>query len=483
MKTNRNTASLGDHKLNKKKGTIITPLNDALGEKLQLSSWSRERIPEYLWLGLILLKYDRKDALDKASSVLFEISKNVKSLVYPKLSKILSLSFDDQLIVYEIINKLVGQDFLSPLTLLYKYENYPLFNDYFFIQKNIGVNKKIDILSKAIRALSFHQSDLATDLRYLVLRFMIFNEKLVISDEVETAKALEKYPFTDHTDELMRSYRPIIRSMEGVSAGLEELDTNFVNNFWRNLGMITECNPITFSFAENLEDFNLMKEKWKKILNYITLTNKEKTLSNDKFDVLVGSVNYALKIFIEIDENKLGNRILGRHAIRTIIEVYIMLKYLLKKEVENPKIWIEYKLYGISKYKLILLKARESGVEEGSHFLPPFVESIVNEIRSEEFIDIDLKYFDKQGIREKSKEVGEKYLYDLLYDYDSSFSHGLWGAIRESSMLHCDNPAHLFHAVPDVYLSQDLTDVKSDSVIILNKLFEIISEIYEFPES
>ena len=79
-----------------------------------------------------------------------------------------------------------------------------------------------------------------------------------------------------------------------------------------------------------------------------------------------------------------------------------------------------------------------------------------------------LKYFDKLGIREKSNEVGEKDLYDLFYDYDSSFAHALWGAIRESAMLPCDNAGHQYHSIPDIYANQKLPDIKADSFKIIN---------------
>uniref|UniRef100_UPI004057B053 helix-turn-helix domain-containing protein n=1 Tax=Agathobacter sp. TaxID=2021311 RepID=UPI004057B053 len=36
-----------------------------------------------------------------------------------------------------------------------------------------------------------------------------------------------------------------------------------------------------------------------------------------------------------------------------------------------------------------------------------------------------------------------------INDYDSSFEHGLWGAIRESSLLKCNNPAHKYHCLPE----------------------------------
>ncbi|MDO8261338.1 MAG: DUF5677 domain-containing protein, partial [Candidatus Magasanikbacteria bacterium] len=158
-------------------------------------------------------------------------------------------------------------------------------------------------------------------------------------------------------------------------------------------------------------------------------------------------------------------------------------KYLLKNETENPDIWKEYKAYGIGKYKLILLKARETELEKTSHFIPPIADAIVNEHIFEEFTDIDLKYFDKLGIRDKSIEVGEKELYDLFYDYDSSFSHGLWGAIRESAMLPCDNACHQYHCIPDIYANQSLPDVKSDSVKIIKQLFFLLTTVYEIPDN
>ena len=50
MAEQNNSSSLHKHKI--KKGVLVTPINDALGSSLKLSSWTKERMPEYLWLGL-----------------------------------------------------------------------------------------------------------------------------------------------------------------------------------------------------------------------------------------------------------------------------------------------------------------------------------------------------------------------------------------------------------------------------------------------
>ncbi len=105
-----------------------------------------------------------------------------------------------------------------------------------------------------------------------------------------------------------------------------------------------------------------------------------------------------------------------------------MMKYLDKNESSHENIWSEYQYYGIGLYKLILARYRESDTSHNdSHFDIDYIESLVNEFTNEEFINMDTKYFDKQNIRIKAETVGEKELYGLYYDYDSSFEHGLWG--------------------------------------------------------
>lgn len=69
----------------------------------------------------------------------------------------------------------------------------------------------------------------------------------------------------------------------------------------------------------------------------------------------------------------------------------------------------------------------------------------------------------------------------LYYDYDSAFEHGLWGAIRESSMLKCNNPAHQYHCVPDIDDECNLKSILGDCVFVLNKIMLFLDEQYGMP--
>jgi hypothetical protein len=242
--------------------------------------------------------------------------------------------------------------------------------------------------------------------------------------------------------------------------------------------MKTNCKPIIIGFNDEEKEMEYQKfiVEFQEKLNYLLNEQKEKSLLDDKFDVIIGTTIYSLKIFNDVIEKKLDDSILGRHAFRTVLETYINMKYLLKIEVEHPNIWQEYKLYGVGKYKLPLLKERETTNKEETHFIEPIIDIIINEIIWEEFIDIDLRYFDKKKVKEKFEEVGEKYLYEVLYEYDNNFIHGFWGAIRESSMLHCDNATHKYHSIPDINFEQKMPSVNNDIYKIMQKFLKIIDE-------
>ena len=54
----------------------------------------------------------------------------------------------------------------------------------------------------------------------------------------------------------------------------------------------------------------------------------------------------------------------------------------------------------------------------------------------------------------------------------------IWGAVRESSMLICDNPAHTYHCVPDYHIEQNLRSVLSDCEMVMKKTFAVVDNLY-----
>lgn len=325
-----------------------------------------------------------------------------------------------------------------------------------------------------------HQSNEATDIRFVALYFNLLSGKLHL--QKEQVNLLMTYPVSKQTDEIMRMARPTVRSLEMMVLTFEKAESVYLKEFWRCVSEMTDCSIFVIEFPEEKRDITAYMEKLHEVIAYLSELFVSANPLDEKMNVLLGIATYSYKRLKEIYEHQLFNSISGRSCVRVLIENYIMMRYLVKNEPSHDNIWRDYQLYGMGLYKLVLARHRESAVSDQSHFDERYIEALVNEFKGEEFIDMDTKYFDKQNIRLKAESVGEKELYGLYYDYDSSFEHGLWGAIRESSLLKCNNPAHKYHCVPDVEDETRLKTVMPDCVMVMNKTVSFLNELYGIPE-
>ena len=68
-------SKLSDHKL--KKGKFITPINSipSMQELSDEKSWTYGRMPEYIWIALILRAFGRYEGLNKLYKIISELHK------------------------------------------------------------------------------------------------------------------------------------------------------------------------------------------------------------------------------------------------------------------------------------------------------------------------------------------------------------------------------------------------------------------------
>lgn len=473
-------SKFSDHKF--KKGILYTPFNNILGDRLSLSPWTTEWLPEYLWIGLILDYYGRDYGLKTLGRIMQDLYDFDTSLCIPILSKVLLLDPEKQNTFYNIVCHHIDSSILSPLTVMLEKDKYTLFHD-FFMDLELNTKSKLDILQRVIKNNLFHQTHEATDIRFIVIWFYICSKKICFAKDMESTKALSEYHMISHDDPKMELYRPLIRSTEMGLRFIEDRDNDFAILFWNNFGILTSCQPVVLNYAgEDGKNMDILEDTTATI-EYLMANNKTDLILSAKFNVIMGLTTYALKLYREIICNNNSTGILGRIALRTIIEVYMLLKYMTSKEEGHPDIWKSFQEYGVGKYKYVIIKARETESDLiDHHFALPVLEALVNKDKSEQFTNMDTRLFDNQNVRNKFQAIGESELYDLYYEYDTNFIHGLWGAITESAMLQCDNPAHMYHLIPDITFEQRLKNVEHDCQYILKKIFSVISCHYELPE-
>jgi hypothetical protein len=471
-------SKLSDHVF--RKGKFTTPLNSipTMSEMEDERSWTYGRLPEYLWIGLILNQYGRELGLQKLHRIIIELHRLAPNMCALRMSDILSLDVNVQADFYRQIIKSVSKGTLAPLTLVFTLSKEPEFSTWFYCAE-LTVEERQSKIIDTMQKIMGHQTHEATDIRFVVLCFELLTGKIHL--QKEELDMILRYPTLSHSAEEMKMIRPSVRSLEMMLLEFQEANSAYLKDFWRCVSEMTECSLFSIQFPEETTEISLYMEQLHEVFAYLSDLFVSANPLDEKMNVIIGIATYSYKRFKEAYEHNLFNSISGRSCIRVLIENFIMLKYLIKNESSHENIWKDYQFYGIGLYKLVLARHRESEERKVAHFDKDYIEALVNEFKIEEFIDMDTRYFDQQNIRLKAESVSEKELYGLYYDYDSSFEHGLWGAIRESALVKCKNPAHQYHCVPDVEDQNRLKSVLPDCIMVMNKTVSFLNDIYGIP--
>lgn len=470
-----------------KKGKFLSPFNKALGEKGNLQSWFHERLPEYLWIVIIIEKYGRSEGFKRLFQIISKLVEIAPLIKRPSWFSILKMPETTQLKFYNELEKIVDKNLLSPLTIVHQHSSHPVFAT-FFGDCQQTPEERTAIIVDCLHIAANHQSDLATDVRYIVLYHCMICGSLA----PDNIGFLTKYPEFDHEDEKMRTLRPLVRAAEMTIKGMEfseqqgtteDFLDEIMISFWDIISRCADCQLFLIKRDCETSKTDSYIASLQEVFRYLAELFAATRPLDSKMLVVLGISTYAYKRMYEVYAHELYNAIAGRSAIRCIIECYIMLKYLILIEHDHENIWEEYQYYGIGQTKLVVARSRESSLDlTNSHIDYNYLNIIVNHYMNEEFIDMDTSYFDKKNIREKAIAVDEKELFGLYYDYDSHFEHGLWGAIRESSMLLCNSSAHQFHCVPDVLMSQGLPGVWHDCMSVMSKILIVLDDLYGIPK-
>lgn len=470
---------LSDHIFDKKKNKFIAPFNYLMGDKIEFCPWIDERLPEYFWLAIILNQCERKDGLEKLKYILKKLNEFDNDILIPAFSQILKMNNEKQELFYDLIKSNFFDTILNPLSLIYTYSDFPVFAKN-CTMPNIDFANRQAILKDTLSKTSNHQSDFSTDIRFLVVYYQYISGKYhPLPEQIDILKI---YSTLEHSDGKMGLIRGGIRASEINSQMLMGDNKAFCVDFWEKVSIMSDCDLFRLNWSVEDTDVSNYLESLHKVFEYLVESFLAIEPLDKKITVLLGMATYSFKIFKEICEHKLYNTLIGRNSIRILIENYIMMKFLILKAEDNPNIWKSYQEYGISAFKKIISHYREMPKTNLTHINYDYIELLVNEDKDEMFQDIDVSYFGGD-MRKKAEAVNEKSLWALCYQYGSIYSHGLWGAIRESCMLGCKNPAHHWHCVPDYENTQNSVSVLNDSVILMNKTILILNDIYELPEN
>ncbi|NVK22064.1 MAG: hypothetical protein HWD86_06065 [Kangiellaceae bacterium] len=464
-RSGKNRTSLQNHK---KVGKQLQSGFAVVADKVTFSSWSNERLPEMIWAAIIRVIDDQDYAISEFRRILSFIGEHGEKDQFSDISitgiSKLSESLREQFIGFLLENKTTA----SALVVLTLFDNLPARETW--VKLLPKEEPDISILMDAVGFNLPHQSQEATDCRWLKLMAQVISGKFHVPQEM--AEEWFGYPYEGD----LQKIRPSIRASEMAENPLVEKDLTWPNAFWDEawknspcLALMEEKEPASakVSVVSRGNVTSLLNE----IESHWSHTHST-TAIDARHDAVFGVAFYVVRVLDEMLGIGIGTGILGRLGLRTILEAHISLRYLLDKD--DPELWKKWRAYGSGQAKLNALRFDEL-MDPPKHINQSTIEAIAGEDLWEEFLNIELGSWSGLDLRKLSDKAGVKDAYDVHYSWTSGYSHGTWGPVRESCFETCGNPLHRLHRYPK---QQNLPDTISDACLLVNSILDDLDKSY-----
>jgi hypothetical protein len=448
---------------------------------MQLTSWKDLAMPEILWAVVVRGNIKREAALDFFRYVTGFVERNPEYADL-RLTEIAKLTSEQRTRLIQHMSTW-SDEVRGLLQSLLIFPNLPGHTEWLAVLgETTDFNKAASDFATGVKEVLWHRSEPASDCRWVAFLCFIQSGKMkfssAISDIKETLRAIYEYP----------NYGDVTHAQSFVRAsdmrlGMEDVDLTWVNHFWDECYRKTSCIPefTEYTFPYTPEEWDKRHAHYaketarvrKSLISHWFDTSKT-TAIDTRHETAFGIALHSQALLDEISIMRLNFSIGGRLALRAIVEAYITLAYLVKKD--DPSIWNAYREYGVGQAKLIHLKLKELGKHPMS-IDPQLIEAIANEDRWQEFVSINIGHWDDSNLRKNAEDAGLKDVYDQYYNWSSGYIHGSWAALRETVYQKCYNPLHRLHRIPNFGLPI-LSDVMEDAIDISNKTLDLLATAY-----
>ena len=456
------------------KGTIRSPLHPLRSmAALHWSSWLDDFLPNMLWAAICVGNLERDEALQLLRDICARGAKVLRETNGAQLGHnfLATLPYEEfEEIFSPIVENSKAKEACAAIGLVSSLPDHAhwkrLFPDADDLQPlAVGIATCLD-----------HHSQEATDVRWAKLYFMISCGR--VQAPPEFIERVSNYPNLGD----MRQVRPSIRAFEmairNIESGTERprgvLEPQS-QKFWDEMMNETACIIPRRSPPDSLS-VDVTRESINSTLNELCdhfMSNIKTTSIDPRADGAFGLAINMLTLAMELSVSPSNSFASGRIILRTIVENYITLKYLAKKD--NDTIWMQYRNYGSGQTALAFLKNTFSEETPDSIDMDR-LEMLANEDAWLETKDIAVGNWAKLDLRKMAIDAEVKDVYDAYYDWTSGFVHGHWGAVRDSSFTVCMNPLHRLHRVPAP--GNPMPTVLTDSCKLCNRSLDEIGQLF-----
>lgn len=162
--------------------------------------------------------------------------------------------------------------------------------------------------------------------------------------------------------------------------------------------------------------------------------------------------------------------------VRSMIDCYITLRWVLSDPAKNAK---DYVLYGLGQHKLFLEHLRSRAEEDpGLNRFIQLEETWLNNQRADYVTTVDLGKLGDKSTWTMAQEAGCEDLYKFPFSRFSGVAHNMWQHVGRFNLEVCDNPLHKYHRVPVMPVFEPDLDWVRQAAKHLTRSFEAVDEKY-----
>jgi len=276
--------------------------------KMSPTSWMDDRLPEMLWAALIRVVNSRDQALGEFRRFLDFIFRHPKKELLSDITLTGISKLDDPLREEVITFLIAPRETASALATLRLFQTLPARHTWDKLLP--AIEPDTQLLMRAIGAHLWHQSQEATDCRWLRIMAYLLTDKLHVPKHM----AAELCGYPNEGDQ--RAVRPTIRASE---ISFQCSDRQWSQNFWKEAWQNTPCLELTPIKEVVTPGTIVTRVRVSEVLEHLKshwLTTHATTAIDAKHDAVFGMAFYAMRVLEELLIMGVGTSVLGRLGLR-----------------------------------------------------------------------------------------------------------------------------------------------------------------------
>lgn len=458
----------------KKGSTLQSPWKDKM--PFQTWNWSRDILPECLWIGAVILHFGKENAYKfyyKFMDAIDEAWTEKDSVALGFLTDFSTIQDSVKKELWDLHEELFIECFHKTIGRILTF--YPKNPASWLVRKDLvekggHVDPEVELknLRHLITDLYSSHGELSTCVTALAFGRLLKHGKVQFGPQLKViVDLLEKYPVGCTDDEKIMVESLTRSTISGICMHYKRYNgCEWPRYFWTHNLDIAICVPVTPHIEESkllkAEDAQKLQgilqrnaNRARKYLEKLRVQIKYDLYEPERDEILFGLFGRLTRFYVLMMEDpNLWAKDMAGILLRCLADTAITFGYLAK--CGKTEDFMQFKKYGEGQEKLLLLHLQD--LYPGDKSLNGRdAEAIGKELGwlTPELMDIELGHWIKKDTRKLALEAGMEKYYKLIYTPTSSDLHGSWMSLKYSNFCYCAEPLHRYHRLP-TYLEPPL---------------------------